>query len=390
VHVLMVSLDTTLLTPTIGDSRARHEVYAEQAGTISLVICNRRSGAPLPSYRSPRVTARPIDSLSYLHFLRDARRVSLEFHREQPIDLITSQDPFLTALIGLHLRRRLQVPLIVQVNGSVIENPYFAGERLRHRMLQRLARWTLRRADAVRVLNEGERQACIRRGIPPDRVCVAPIATDVSRFRAPAPADRLASWRTRLNLPPAAPVAIWVGRPDPVKDLPTLLRAFARVHRELPAARLILVGNIEASAITAQIAALDLSNVVRLTGAVSHTDLPALYQVATAYVHSSYYEGLGLVLIEAGAAGLPVVSTATDGARDIVIERETGFLVPIGDAEAMAGRVIEVFSHPERASKMGERARRHVAERFDQQRSAASWTGMWRAVAAGEKPCASR
>jgi glycosyltransferase involved in cell wall biosynthesis len=85
-----------------------------------------------------------------------------------------------------------------------------------------------------------------------------------------------------------------------------------------------------------------------------------------------------------------VVSTATDGARDIVIEGETGFLVPIGDAEAMAERVIELFSHPGRANTMGERARRHVAERFDQQRSAASWTGMWRAVAAGEKPCASR
>jgi glycosyltransferase involved in cell wall biosynthesis len=170
-------------------------------------------------------------------------------------------------------------------------------------MLQRLARWTLRRADAVRVLNEGERQACIRRGIPADRVCVAPIATDVSRFQAPAPADRLASWRTRLNLPPSAPVAIWVGRPDPVKDLPTLLRAFARVHRELPAARLILVGNIEAPAITRQIAALDLSHVVRLTGAISHADLPALYQVATAYVHSSYYEGLGLVLRSLGAPG---------------------------------------------------------------------------------------
>ena len=385
-HVLMISLDTALLTHAITDSRTRHEAYAERIGRISMVICNRRSARPLSPYRSRLLVAEPTESRSYVHYLFDGYRLGLKAQAEAPIDLVTVQDPFVTALIGLRLRRRLGVRLIVQINGSVIDNPYYANQSWRHRLMQRLARWTVRRADAVRVLNHAERDACIRHGVEADRACVAPIPTDVRRFQAPVAQHLLASWRTKLGVTADAPVAIWVGRPDPVKDLPTLLGAFALVHKQIPAACLVLVGSVNNPAVRNRISSLGLDGIVRLAGPVAHADLPALYQAANVYMHSSYYEGLGLVTIEAAAAGLPVVSTATDGARDIVVDGTTGILVPIGDADALAGGVIELFTHPERARHMGERARQHVAEHFDQQKSMAGWVGMWQSVAAQERP----
>jgi glycosyltransferase involved in cell wall biosynthesis len=91
-------------------------------------------------------------------------------------------------------------------------------------------------------------------------------------------------------------------------------------------------------------------------------------------------------MIEAGAAGLPVVSTDTDGACEIVLDGETGRLVPVGDASALADGLVDLLSHPERARMMGERARQHVAERFDQQRSVATWIRLWQSVIASEPP----
>jgi glycosyltransferase involved in cell wall biosynthesis len=243
----------------------------------------------------------------------------------------------------------------------------------------------VRQADAVRVLNEGERRACLRHGVHPDRVSVAPIPTDISRFRVPASEEHLASWRSELGIESQTPLALWVGRPDPVKDLPTLLNAFARVHRRIPEARLVLAGDLEETTIRDQIAALGLSPAVKLPGAVPHDELPPLYQIATVYVHSSCYEGLGLVMIEAAAAGLPVVSTATDGARDIVLDGVTGTLVPIGDAAALADALLDFLSNPDRARMMGERGRQHVGERFDQERTTAAWIDMWRAGATRDR-----
>ncbi|HEY3159714.1 MAG TPA: glycosyltransferase family 4 protein [Vicinamibacterales bacterium] len=386
-HVLMISLDTAFLTQAITDSRPRHEAYAEQVGQISMVICNRRSARALAPYRSARLTATPTESRGYLQYLSDGYRLGLRAHEESPVDVMTTQDPFLTAVVGLRLRRRLGVPLIIQVHTSAIDNPYYAREHWTHPLLQRLARWTLRRADAVRVVNEGERQACIRHGVRAERICVAPAPVDVGRFQVVVAREQLDAWRAKLDIGHGAPVVIWVGRPERFKDFPTLLGAFARVHARLPAARLILAGNLDTPAIRNQIAALDLSPAVRLAGPVAHADLPSLYQAADVYMHSSYYEGLGLVMIEAAASGLPVVSTASDGARDIVIDGETGTLVPIGNPDALADAVVDLLVHPTRARSMGERGRQHVARRFDQQKSIAAWVGMWQSVAAGRKPC---
>src|SRR4051794_36287184 len=109
----MISMDTALLTETIGNSRERHEAYAAEIGQISMVICNRRSPSIFP-YKTAALAGQPTQSNSYLGYLRDGYRAGLRFHADHPVDVIAAQDPFLTALIGLALRRRLRAPLIIQ------------------------------------------------------------------------------------------------------------------------------------------------------------------------------------------------------------------------------------------------------------------------------------
>lgn len=388
-HILMIGMDTSILTQAIGNARARHEIYAQQAGRISMVICNRRAnGSALQSYESAYVSARPTQSRSYIHYLIDGYRAGLRFHAEHPADLITSQDPFLTALIGLMLRHHLHIPLIVQDHSSLLDNPYFAAEHPRNRFLQWLARRTVRRADAVRVVNRQERLACLRHGV--DRVCVIPVAPNLERFLQPTVEQAI--WREKLALNADAPVVLWVGRVVPVKNMPVLLDAFAGVHAQMPFAQFVIAGDVRRTDIPARVESLGLSGSVRLPGTVAHADLPALYQSATIYAHSSNYEGFGLVLAEAAASGLPVVSTTTAGAQEIVTE-STGKLVPIGDSVALASAILDLLRHPTTAAALGQRARAHVQTTFDEKQLMSQWVEMWRAVAnkerGGETPCAS-
>ncbi len=388
-HVLMIGTDTTLLTGSIDNTLARHEDYAARAdGQISVILCNRKQPErPLTPYRSERLLVQPTESRGYADYIPTGVRLGMARHAEQPIDLITAQDPFLTALIGLRLRAKMRRPLIVQDFSCFVSSPYFLRERPRNRLLGLLARLTLPRADAVRVLNKRERLACLRLGVKPSRVCVIPIVTYIQPFAAPPDPEQVAAWRQQLDLPEGTPVVLWVGRPVPFKNLPMLLQAFKRVHSAMPQARLVIGGDVSGTNIVGQAAAYGLGEVTRFTGAVKYADLPALYRLASVYALSSNYEGLGRVLLEAAAAGVPLVSTANEGASDIIVHGITGYLTPIGDPDKLAESILNVLRHPVRARQMAARAHEYVMNHFAPDDLTARWIGMWRRVAQGSPPC---
>lgn len=388
-HVLMLSLDTSILTQQIGNSRARHEFYAQQVGRISMVICNRRQQGQQRAYVSARVNAQPTNSRSYLHYIFDSYRMAVKLvaqHADQPISLITTQEPFVTALVGLALRRRMSVPLIIQDHSSFLESQHFAAETPRNRVLRWVAMQTMPRADAVRVVNWQEKAGAVRLGLPAQRMCVIPLVPSLAPF-ADAQTEASAMWRSALGLSAETPLVLWVGRPVIFKNLPMLLQSFTHVRAAVPDAVLVLAGDMAGTDIPAQITAAGLDGAVRLPGAVPHADLPALYQAATVYVLSSNYEGLPGVLLEASAASLPIVSTANNGSKDLIRDGVTGLLTPIGDAAAMGAALIALLRDPARRAQMGAAARQHVLDYFDENRLLMQWVEMWRSVAAGKPPC---
>lgn len=206
-RVLMISMDATLLTGAIGNSRARHVEYARRAGALDVVVC---STAPLDPLETGALRVLPTHSRSRLLYALDGYRAGMRLARIHPPDVITTQDAFLTGIAGLWLRRALHVPLIVQNHSNIAENRAFTAERPINRVLQQIARQVLRRADAIRVINQGERAACLRLGIAPGRVSVIPVATDLARFALP---DTRIDWRARLGLTEQNQVVLWSGVP---------------------------------------------------------------------------------------------------------------------------------------------------------------------------------
>ena len=164
------------------------------------------------------------------------------------------------------------------------------------------------------------------------------------------------------GIPPDVPLALAVGRLIKQKDHPTLLRAFARVRTTVPEARLAILGSGPFEAETRRLVAeLGLDDAVTLPG---RTDIRDWLERADVFVHTSRWEGFGIVLLEAMLAGLPVVATRVSAVPEVVADGETGMLVEPGDVAGVAEVLGALLADSGRATALGEAGRRRAREEF--------------------------
>lgn len=170
------------------------------------------------------------------------------------------------------------------------------------------------------------------------------------------------------GIPADAPLALAVGRLIAQKDHATLLRAFARVNSALPEARLAILGSGPLEAETRTLAGeLGLADAVTMPG---RTDISDWLERADVFVHTSRWEGFGIVLLEAMLAGLPVVATRVSAVPEVVAGGETGVLVEAGDVDGLAAALQPLLTDREHARALGEAGRRRAREEFSVARMA--------------------
>jgi glycosyltransferase involved in cell wall biosynthesis len=386
-NVLMIGVGDAGLDDPDSDSVQRFLEYARRIdGRIDLIVDSPNGG--ISEYGSLTVcrtgTGRTL-------FPAAAHRLGLAAARKTTPDVIASQDPFATALAGLWLRRTLQRPLLIQNHSSVMFNPRWTAERpVLFRALHLLARLLLHRADAWRVVNTRERRVYLDRlGLPADRVRVLPVPCDLAAFSGERMTESPARTRKRLRIPPDAPLLAWAGRPVRFKRLPLLFQAFAEIRARFPAARLVVVGRKALAQEDLDRAArrAGLGESLTWSGELDHKGLADLLRAADVFLYSSVYEGFGRVLVEAGASGLPAVATSTAGAADIIRDGETGFLVPVEDAPALARRAGDLLADREARRRMGAAARKRIRSEFAPEKLFDGIISQWReTVAAGMRP----
>jgi glycosyltransferase involved in cell wall biosynthesis len=380
VNILMLGVgDAGLQTPDSEPVRRLLEYARRADGRIDLVVDSPRGGRN--DYGGMTVRRTGTNRLRYPFA---AYRLAAEAAREHAPDLITSQDPFGTALVGLWLRGAWRRPLLIQNHSCFLSNPYWLAERpILFRAYHLLARYLLPRADAWRVVNRREKEWYVQRlCLPGEKIRVLPVPCDLAAFEDVSPAKK-AEYRRRWALAPDAKVVVWAGRPVRFKRLPLLFAAFAEIRERIPGARLIIAGRQDLAQEDLDRAARRkrLGDSLLWAGELAHGELAALFGAADVFLFPSVYEGFGRTLVEAGAAGLPAVATATAGAGDIVRDGETGFLVPLEDARALAERAAGLLADPGNSRRMGAAAREHIRRTFDPTKMSAAIVDQWRAVA---------
>jgi glycosyltransferase involved in cell wall biosynthesis len=175
--------------------------------------------------------------------------------------------------------------------------------------------------------------------------------------------DTRAQWRQAHGIEPRATVLTHIGRFAFQKNHALLVEAFAQVRADAPLYLLLVGGGELENAVREQVAALGLQERVRFLGV--RADVADILRASDVFVLSSRWEGNPLSVMEAMAAGLPVVSTAVGGVPELVREGVTGLLVPSEDAGALAQAMQALVDDPVRRQAMGAAARRHAVAHFD-------------------------
>jgi len=178
------------------------------------------------------------------------------------------------------------------------------------------------------------------------------------------------------GIPAGAPLALAVGRLIEQKDHATLLRAFARAREQQPDARLAILGGGPLEAETRALTeSLGLAGAVTLPG---RTEIRDWLARADVFVHTSRWEGFGIVLLEAMLAGLPVVATRVSAVPEVVADGETGALVEAGDVEGVARELARVLVDPELSRRLGEAGRERARREFSVARMAERTIAVYR------------
>ena len=247
---------------------------------------------------------------------------------------------------------RLAAPVRVVVDTLHSSSTGTLGRRLGYRW----SGWLADRVTAVsRAVAEAHRSAAMA---GEDKLTVLPNGIDVEAWR-PDAAVR-AAVRRKIGL---YEEFLWfaAGRLDPVKDYPTLLWAMVEVPER---ARLVIAGGGPFESELRRLSReFGLERRVRFLG--FEPDVRRWMQPADGFVLSSRWEGLPMGLLEAAACALPAVATDVPGTREVIVDGQTGWLTPPGNAAALGAAMTRMMQTPaEERKAMGERARARVIERF--------------------------
>jgi glycosyltransferase involved in cell wall biosynthesis len=280
-----------------------------------------------------------------LHIARFARRERASIlHCHQ-------YSPFVYGRVATMLHPGLR--LVFTEHGRLTDGPPSPKRRLVNPILGRLR-------GSLFAVSRALRQSMIEEGFPAHRLKVIHNGIDPGH-----PPDESARQlvRNRFGLPSGTTVIGTVARLDPIKDLKALIQAFAIVRQTVRDIELVIIGDgPERQSLEAFGRTQGLSDAIHFWG--SRNEARTLLHAFDIHVNSSLFEGISLTILEAMAAGLPVVATRVGGTPEVVVNEVSGLLVPPRDAAALATAMLSLTLNPARRRALGRTARLAVERDF--------------------------
>ncbi|MGZ8474032.1 MAG: glycosyltransferase [Candidatus Deferrimicrobiaceae bacterium] len=260
----------------------------------------------------------------------------------------------------------------------IVSKRSLANYKEGHPLLRRVESLGNRLADAILVNSDAVRRD-VERSERHWEGKFRKIYNGVAQIPAWTP-EEIASFRAREGLPSRAPVTVCVSNFFEYKGHDDLVAAVARVAEDFPDATFVLIGRDAGSLEAIRELAGDLGILPRLRFAGPRTDVPDFLRAADLFVHPSHQEGFSNAILEAMAAGLPVVACDVGGNPEAVVEGETGRIVPPRCPGRLAEAMTELLRDEGKRRAMGEAGRRRAEERFSLGRMVAEVEAMYESL----------
>ena len=331
-----------------GATQVAIDLCGAQTGQDTLLVLRKRASTdPAPrveALRARGLQVAVVPRWSHLATIRALRRICLDW---KP-DVLVAHG-FSEHLWGRYAGLLAGVPRLIQVEHNTRER--YGFWRLRQSL------WLAQRTERIIGVSQAVRDALVRRGHPAERCTVIVNGIELSRWTHGRP------WAER------EPAIVMPARFAGQKDHETLIRAVALLARQglRPAVYLAGEGKRSWRAKAEALAqSLGMAAQVRFLGHVA--DLPQLLGRVKFSVLSSHYEGLGLGLIEGMASGCCAIGTDVEGIQEVLVDGESGFLVPHRDAQALADTLARLLRDDALAERVAQAGQRHAEAEFDRRR----------------------
>jgi len=260
----------------------------------------------------------------------------------------------------VHCHSRRGADMLGGIAASIADIPAVVSRRVDNTEMRLMAALRYRPFAKIIAISEAIAAVLRERGVDDTRIRVIRSAVDAERF---AVRPDCAAFRAEYGIPGDALVIAAAGQFIPRKGHRYLLQAVSQLDRSVTPVRVILFGQgYLANQLRAQVQALGLGDVVQFAG--FRADLDGVMGCFDVLAHPALAEGLGVVTLEAAAAGVPVVGFAAGGLPEAVADGETGLLVPAGDAAALRDALQAVIDDPESRHALGAAGRKRMQNEF--------------------------
>ncbi|MCC7522724.1 glycosyltransferase family 4 protein [Candidatus Uhrbacteria bacterium] len=323
-RILVIGWDTTVANLT-SISAKRQLAYFRGWNADILVV---GKGTEQTVSLSPQVTVHITGGSNPLSVVYRAWNLARRLSRKNGYDVVSVQEPLVCGWIAFLSKSRLSA-LHVQDHSA----------RVKHV----LAKFIARNADRIRTVSVRGKRALVELGVNESRIDTGSVAIDLERY-----------FSTVRH--PSDPRIVCIARLYKEKGVDILMRVFSEVIKRVPMAKLVLVGDgPERSNLETLAKELGVFSSVEFVG--HQTDIAPYLASASVVVQPSHYEGWGLSITEAAAAGCPIVMTDVGCAGEVIIDKESGLVVPVGDEVRMAEAILSVLTNTSLADRLGKNAR---------------------------------
>lgn len=333
-----------------GDTEQSAARFADiaQAPTVSLDTGWR------PNERATRGRVSKLQSIA--NFRRSLPELLRAATRYDP-DVVYSNQQIWDCAAATYIAKQLRKPQIVHLHYTV--GPWLQPSPLLRPLLGDPLR-RLRECDLVVTVSDFIRDEALQHGVNRERVVTVHNMTEPQSEQSPATREAV---RGELGLPCSAVIITMAARLDPYKGQSDAIAAFARAAKQRPSIYLLLAGiGALRGDLEREARATEYPDRIRFIG--FRDDMPRILAATDIFIHPSRNEPFGLSVLEAQAAGLPVVAYHEGATAELVQDGVTGLLAAPGDIGDLAARLEELVSNPLQAAALGYAGREHVAREF--------------------------
>jgi glycosyltransferase involved in cell wall biosynthesis len=344
--VLMISTDRKIFEA--GSAvRQRMVEYGGLCDELHIIIFAKKDLGLKDEKISGNVWAHPTNSANRWLYVWDAFSIGKNLPSR---DVVTTQDPFETGVVGLLLSRKFKIPLNLQVHTDFL-SPYFLQDSFLNKIRVLIAKFILKRADSIRVVSKKisdsiKNSRMKLRAVP----TVIPIFTDIEKIEAASPKFDLHDKYSKFKY-----IILWVGRFEKEKNPSLALEIMKELTKNLAYACLVMVGD---GSLLKELKEKAEKDYIDVYFEGWQEDTISYYKTSDVYLNTSFYEGYGLSIVEAVASGCPVISTDVGVVSEIVKDGESGFVCPPGDGACFADKILRVVKNQDLRDTIIENAKK--------------------------------